>query len=292
MQWNIQGKNNIQEFRNYIEANNIQPDVICLQETWANQKSTLPNIPNYAKPIFKNRTDKKGGGVAIYVKNNIPFKEIDLSSLNIKIEVCAIKIHLENKTIFLYNLYDNIFQNAENIEEYKLLFEQVDQNNSLIVGDFNAHNPLWDTKINNAKGQALLEVFNNHYFVVSNNGQPTLSVHDTTSDITLASPTISAISEWRVLQQTCGSDHLPILIKLNVRYNTTGSSGVPKWKLGKADWDKFKTLCSTKLKLNKNSETINEIASDFCKIFVKRRSRKPNLNVQKSNLHGGIKTVL
>ena len=242
----------------------------------------------------KNRTDKIGGGVAIYVKNNIPFEEIDLSSVNIKIEVCAIKIHLENKTIFLYNLYDNIFQNAENVEEYELLFEQVDQNNSIIVGDFNEHNPLWDTKINNAKGQALLEVFNNHYFAVLN-GQPTLSVHDTTPDITLASPTISAISEWQVLQQTCGSDHLPVLIKLNVRYNTTGSSGVPKWTLGKADRDKFKTLCSSKLKLNKNSETINEIASDFIEILqniCEETIPKNKPNVQKSSLHGGIKTVL
>ena len=70
-----------------------------------------------------------------------------------------------------------------------------------------------------------------------------------------------------MLQQTCGSDHLPIIIKLGVRYNTTGSSGIPRWKLGKADWDKFKTLCSTKLKLNKDAESINEIASDFTKIL-------------------------
>ena len=148
-----------------------------------------------------------------------------------------------------------------------MLFEQIDQNNSIIVGDLNAHNPLWDSKTNDAKGQALLDVINNHYFVILNNGKHTLSIHNTTPDITLASPTISANWEWQVLQQTCGSDHLPILIKLNVRYNTTGSSGISKWKLGKADWDKFKTLCSSKLKLNKNSETINEIASDFTNIL-------------------------
>ena len=37
--------------------------------------------------------------------------------------------------------------------------------------------------------------------------------------------------------------------------------------MGKAHWDKFKTLCSTKLKLNKDAESINEIASDFTKIL-------------------------
>ena len=95
----------------------------------------------------------------------------------------------------------------------------------------------------------MLEVFNNHYFVVLNNGQPTLSVHDTT----------------------------------------------PKWKLGKADWDKFKTLCSSKLKLNKNSETINGIASDFIKIFqtfCEETIPKTKPKCSKSKLHGGIKTVL
>ena len=104
-------------------AKNIQPD--AYKKPGQTNKSTLPNIPNYAKPIFKNRTDKKGGGVAIYDKNSIPFEEIDLSTLNITIEICAIKFLLENKSISLYNLYDNTYRTADNIEEYKLLFEQV-----------------------------------------------------------------------------------------------------------------------------------------------------------------------
>ena len=129
-----------------------------------------------------------------------------------------------------------------------MLFSKIKTENNIIVGDFNAHNSLWDSKLNDAKGHALLKVLNSHYLVILNNGQSTLSIHDTTPEITLASPTISANSEWQVLQQTCGSDHLTILIKLSVRYNTAGTSGISKWNLCKADGDKFKTLCSTKLK--------------------------------------------
>ena len=125
VQWNIQEKNNFPEFRNYVETNKIYPDIICLQETWANQRNTLPNIPSYAKPIYKNRTEKKCSGVAIYVKNNIAFKEIDLSTVNVKLEVCAIKLHLEKKTISLYNIYDSHFGREDNIEEYNLLFSKI-----------------------------------------------------------------------------------------------------------------------------------------------------------------------
>ena len=90
VQWNIQGKNNLPEFKNYVEINKIYPDIICQQETWANQRNTLLNIPSYAKPIYKNRTEQKCGGVAIYVKNNIAFEEINLNTVNVKLEVCAI----------------------------------------------------------------------------------------------------------------------------------------------------------------------------------------------------------
>ena len=78
-----------------------------------------------------------------------------------------------------------IFGRADNIDEYNLLFSKIKTEDSIIVGDFNAHNPLWDSKLNDAKGRALLEVSNNHDLVILNNGQPTLSIHDTTPDITL-----------------------------------------------------------------------------------------------------------
>ena len=109
VQWNIQGKNNLPKIRNYVKTIKIYPDNICLEKTWANQRNTLPNIPSYAKTIYKNRTEKKCGGVAIYVKNNIAFEEIDLSTVNVKLEVCAIKLHLEKKTVSLYNIYDSHF---------------------------------------------------------------------------------------------------------------------------------------------------------------------------------------
>ena len=73
--------------------------------------------------------------MAIYVKNNIAFEEIYLSTVNVKLEVCAIKLHLEKKTITLYNIYDSHFGRADNIEEYNLLFSKIKTEYSIIVGD-------------------------------------------------------------------------------------------------------------------------------------------------------------
>ena len=64
--------NKINDLKALISSNN--PDIICLTETWTNTSSkhllAEIDIPGYN--LHKcDRTDKRGGGVAIYIRNSI-----------------------------------------------------------------------------------------------------------------------------------------------------------------------------------------------------------------------------
>ena len=52
---------------------NKPPEVILLCETWLNDCSPNINIPGYHLEL-ENRKGKKGGGVAILIKENLKYK--------------------------------------------------------------------------------------------------------------------------------------------------------------------------------------------------------------------------
>ncbi len=59
----------------YIDVENS--DIIAITETWAtaNHLMTEYSVPGY-ESFFKNRHNKKGGGVICYVKNTLPAMKI------------------------------------------------------------------------------------------------------------------------------------------------------------------------------------------------------------------------
>lgn len=50
-----------------------KPDIVCIVETWLDKeiKDTEINIPNYT--LTRLDRNRHGGGIAIYVANNLPF---------------------------------------------------------------------------------------------------------------------------------------------------------------------------------------------------------------------------
>lgn len=55
-------------------------------------------------------------------------------------------------------------------------------------------------------------------------------------DLSLCDPTIYMDYSWKVHDDTCGSDHFPIIM------SSTGprlDEKIPRWKLGKANWVQF-----------------------------------------------------
>ena len=74
-------------------------DILCVTETWLSTKSTplgssLITLPGYQSPFRRDRSGRRGGGVAMYVRNGItatviPFQE--------NIESSCVKVSLSKR---------------------------------------------------------------------------------------------------------------------------------------------------------------------------------------------------
>lgn len=73
---------NFSEF--YNEFNGSEFDIICVSETWlkGHVSDGLVDLPGYGL-IRQDRKDRVGGGVAVYVKAQIPVKMLSKSNENV-----------------------------------------------------------------------------------------------------------------------------------------------------------------------------------------------------------------
>ena len=92
------------------------------------------------------------------------------------------------------------------------------------------------------------QFIDNHGLCLYNTKSPTY-LHPATGtftslDLSICFPTLPLDHDWEVHDDLCGSDHFPILL------NNIGpdlDEPVSRWKLNKANWTQFQTLCTTRL---------------------------------------------
>lgn len=136
LQWNLNGFFKKQNELKLI-INNLNPQIICLQETNFKEDYTAP-LKEYSG-FRKNRitANRASGGTSIYVKSNIPVKETQIKS---NLETIAITIELKEK-FTICNIY---LPNQTNVSltDLEYISKQLPKP-YIIVGDFNVHNILW-----------------------------------------------------------------------------------------------------------------------------------------------------
>ena len=140
--------------------------------------------------------------------------------------------------------------------DYEKILNQISTKNHILVEDVNAHDRVWGPT-QDTKGKNLTELIFKYDLTILNDGTPTMSEHNTSSDITLATPNLGISSEWHSLDNSCGSDHLPIISHFQVRYNATGTAVPSKLVIDKADWELYRKRSSEQLKINENDTTKN-----------------------------------
>lgn len=128
-----------------LSRHSVSFDAICLQETWIpnNSITTHLNIDGY-QLIIRERTCGKCGGLAIYLRDDLHFKSIDVSFNNIDDwEAQFIEIKHNGNRITLGNIYRpprNLKQNQEHFmnDLDALLYELESISGiNIIAGDFN-----------------------------------------------------------------------------------------------------------------------------------------------------------
>lgn len=143
----------------------------------------------------------------------------------------------------------------------------------LISGDFNGHHLAFGCATSNARGNALYGVFDEQDLCILNTGSPTTVQRPTRNasaiDVSCASPVIAPLCEWRVGDDSLGSDHYPIFIDMNISplfYKI--NDNIEKFLFHKADWTKY-FLQSKELSESFQVDMDNpvECYNNFCEIL-------------------------
>ena len=161
LQWNARSLNSNSAFLKTIIADGDQkPDIICIQETFFTSRNKF-SLQGYS--ILRLDRKSPRGGAAILIKSSISYSELKTPK---NVESLGIQIYSNVGKINIYNVYNPGID--INKEEYELFFR-----GDIICGDFNAHNPIWGSKLLNKRGEVLEELFLQSECVIINNGQGT-----------------------------------------------------------------------------------------------------------------------
>ena len=116
--------------------------------------------------------------------------------------------------------------------------------NLFILGDFNCHHPLWDSRgTSDPRGEEVFDwVISFDLLPLNDRDTPTLLNHSSGSrsspDISFAPSSLALSCSWEVLQDL-GSDHLPILLSIPLSSVFRPNERPPSFNFQKARWDGF-----------------------------------------------------
>ena len=240
LQWNANGiRSRTAEFRRYLSSTSNRPDIICLQET--NLKSDQHwRLTGYN--LVRKDSNSLKGGVAIYIHNSISYT---ILKTNDNICNTGISIRCNGTDLNIITIYNPPGTKIDKTD-YNSLFNLP---NLLVLGDFNAWSPLWGSSTTNKAGSIFEEVIDYCDMAVLNTGQTTYTHHngnETVIDISFASKSLALRCDWKVLSDSLGSDHRPILVSVDQKVYRDEVTH-ERFNIRKADWRKFESLSGEKL---------------------------------------------
>ena len=142
-------------------------------------KYGLPNLYN-ADKTFESM-EKWKSAVAIFVRYGIDFSDLKLQNNHPNLEIAGIKIHGPKDHIAIINLYKPGGRTHVSEREYLDIFGNINDN-IILLGDFNAHNRLWEPHctMDDASSKEIIDLINTKGLVLLNDGSPTR--HDINAD--------------------------------------------------------------------------------------------------------------
>ena len=204
-------------------------DLICIQESNLNSSSSF-RIPGFST-LQSDCTHSRSGilspnathasrGVIIFVRQSLSFSELSnssLSSLEPYSDYVGINISLNNSSSLSFlNFYASpiCFSLTDGRTGSFFLSILPSSRNLFILGHFNCHHPLWDSKGTSTSEPRGEEVFD---WVISSDLIPlndldiATLLHRSSPDISFALSSLALSCSWEVLQDL-GFDHIPVLL--------------------------------------------------------------------------------
>ena len=236
LQWNINGlSKNHNELTKLL--NEFNPICISLNETRSDDPSNFfkTGFKNYT-PYFISTNNYKGN--LLMIRKDVSFSILPITS---SLNAIAIECHRNQSKFRICSIYlsPNIKINSQDLHNLatQLSFGNVPY---MLLGDFNARSEFWHDRINNDRGNKVVDFIYQFNLEILNNDSPTHFnlTHRTLThiDLSLCSQKLSPDLYWHTYYDLCSSDHFPILIHF---INQAPINGKLRWKLKRADWENF-----------------------------------------------------
>ena len=175
----------------------------------------------------------------------------------------------------------------------------------IVLGDFNSHSPSWGYPDLDLRGEEIenWQIENRLLLLNHPDDQPTFYSRRwrsiTTPDLGFSTDDIEKSTSRTVLDQLAGSDHRPILIRMQLNMKRLSKYVPPRWNFKRANWAKFSHLLEgLTAKINPKSNQIDRTTKQFqeaiknaAKQSIPRGSRKtytPYWNKGLQNLHSDV----
>lgn len=231
-----------------------EPSLLCIQETHLkpNRDFKMKSFSEYRKDGTLVEGDRAKGGVLTLVKSEIPHKQLNIQT---SLQAVAIQVQFPFK-FTVCNIYIPPSQSID-INDINTLFRQLPRP-FIFMGDLNAHSPLWDNNCSRSdnRGKLFEDILTENQLYLYNTGEPThmsFAYGSMSSiDICLTNMSLSNRFTWSVHNDLCGSDHYPIVLSLNEKIEVRNI--MKKWKIRKANWEKYQDLAI----LNRTFEDVQE----------------------------------
>ena len=235
LQWNIQGYK--AKYEEFLLLKESKPAALCLQESMVGDAVLNPPRDYHLEAYSPIVAPVPGAGLLTFIRNDVPFREVPLNTM---IQAKAYRVKFR-KEVTLCNLYLKHNQHLS-VDDWKRFADQL-PTPFIILGDFNAKNPMWGGDEYNERGRVLQDFLAQYQACIMNDGRLT-HVHVQTAtfsaiDLAVVSPEILMEYTWDVADCPRGSDHFPIklLDKSQIPYLTQS-----RYITARADWSLFKAL--------------------------------------------------
>lgn len=253
--WNANGlRSHLADLRAFIGMRKL--DIILVNETKLTEDVTI-KIRNY-EVIRKDKT-AHSGGVAIIIRNNIPYKVLRPNILT-SIEYLSIKLADNTIIIAVYNQPRNIIS-SNDLQSLADLGNKV-----LIIGDLNARHYTWKNHITNQNGVALFNFVNNNNLIVQHTQHPTHFPENGTTPTyidLIINKNVANITD-PISASELSSDHNPILFQVLSCHKEDTNRTVTSYK--NTDWASYRQFLNEKMTIDnkiKNQEDIDRVVESL-----------------------------
>ena len=252
LQWNARGlQARSTELLHFLLSHPV--DLICIQQSNLNWSSSF-RIPEFSA-LRSDRTHSQSGilsfdathasgGIVILVRQGLSFSELSTSSLSLLdpySDYVGVNLSLNNSSsLSFFNVYaPPICSSSMDSRIASFSPSILPSRNLFILGDFNYHQPLWDSRGTfDPHGEEVFDwVISSDLLPLNDPYTPTL-LHRSSPDISFAPSSLAFSCSWEMLQNL-GSDHLPILLSVPLPPAYHPNKLPPFFNFQKACWDDF-----------------------------------------------------